>query len=643
MTIAETQSESTDETTREQVQRAIAHADLNALRLAIYQATGDADLLDVRLTRVAQRGGSVTKIDVDERDAQKVKDAALAFLLDRPAGFTPRVPTDDEARAMMENFWDHRIESDDEFVFRRDILAFDEFTRPAEWHVDEPRIPEGFRVAIIGSGFNGLILAIHLQRLGIPYTIFERRGELGGTWSINTYPDVRVDTLSFGYQLSFVKDYDWTEYFATGAQVRDYMEHVAKELGVYEHIQFHSDVKSVAYDEKSGTWTLDIELDGGREQTHASVVAAATGLFNAPAKLTIPGAETFRGDILHTTAWPEGYSLEGKRVAVIGNGSTGVQTMPRIAREAQHVYTFVRTPQWISPRENYGMPLEEETRWLLKNVPYYRNWIVYSTVAMGLSTQAIQEIDRDWVAQGGLFNERSDQFRKNLTDYIYGQLEGHPELAEQLIPDFPPMARRMIVDSGWYRALTRDNVDLVRDPIERISEKGIVTADGTEIEVDLIVSAVGFAVDKYLWPMEVHGRGGRSIEDKWNAYDGPRAYLGMLVPEFPNFLVLYGPNSQPRSGSSIQAWFEQWTRYIARLIVATIEAGKSSFEVTEEALTRYNDEIDEASKDLVWSDPTSRERNYYMRGERNLVSSPWRVEDYYRRLDTPDLTHFDLR
>lgn len=640
---ATTLDDSTQEITREEIERSIDKADLNVLRMAIYQATGDESLLDVPLTTLTQRGGSVTKIVVAEEGEARVRAAALDFLLTRPDNFRQTIPSDDETRRLMENFWAHTIESEDEFIFRRDILAFNEFPRPAEWQTVDSKLPSGFHVAIIGAGFNGLVLAIQLQRLGIPYTIYESRSELGGTWSINTYPDVRVDTLTFGYQFSFIKDYDWKEYFATGGQVQEYLEHVAARLGVVENIQFGSKVRSAHFDEGTSTWTIDISVNGRSEVTHASVVAAATGLFNAPAKLTIPGVDDFRGDIMHTTAWSPGYSLEGKRVALIGNGSTGVQTMPRIAREAEHVYTFVRTPQWISPRENYGQPLEDETRWLIDNVPYYRNWLVYSTVAMGLSTQEIQELDREWVAQGGLFNKVNDQYRENLTAYIRKELDGYPELAEKLIPDFPPMARRMIVDSGWYRALTHDNVDLVTSSIERITERGIVTSDGEEIEVDLIVSAVGFAVDKYLWPIEVTGRGKRTIEEKWRNYGGPRAYLGMFVPEFPNFLMLYGPNSQPRSGSSIQAWFEQWTRYATRLIVSMIEAGKSQFEVTEEALAQLNDEIDRASADLVWNDPTSRERNYYMVGGRNLVSAPWRAERYYRMLDKPDLNDFELR
>jgi 4-hydroxyacetophenone monooxygenase len=624
------------------VRLALDQADLNALRLALYQATRNPGLAAMEIERIPVRGGATTMVRLAPRHHDEVKDLALEFLTEHldEADLTPL--SDDEIHRYMELLVGEAVSRQD-FEYQRNFLSFEQFPLGARWNGDRPVIPEGFSVAIVGTGFSGIAAAVQFQRLGIPYTVYERRHEIGGTWSINTYPDARVDTSSFTYQYGFEKNYPWTEYFARQHEVRGYLEHVARKYGVFENIRFDSGVDAAEYDDASSTWHLTLlHPDGAREEVHPNVVVSGSGLFSTPRGLDVPGVDSFQGELLHTTEWEPGHTVPGKRVAIIGNGSTGVQLLARIAEQGEHVYVCQRTPQWISPRENYGVPISPETRWLFDTMPNYWNWYCYSMIAMGVGTQSLQEQDPEWQAGGGHISERNDLFRASLTDYIKAKIGDRPDLLDRLIPPYAPMARRLIVDNDWYTSLLRDNVDLVTEKIEAITPTGFVTSDGVEREVDVIVMATGFSVTKYLWPTEYVGLGGIKLEDAWDTGDGPMAYMGMTVPDFPNLFILYGPNSQPRSGS-IPSWIEVWSRYIASSVVLMLETGHRRISVRKDVFDVYNAELDAAARKLVWDEAASRGKNYYVNPSgRQQVNAPWKVEEYYQRLAAPNPDDFVL-
>ncbi|MET0886955.1 MAG: NAD(P)/FAD-dependent oxidoreductase, partial [Mycetocola sp.] len=581
------------------VRRAVDQADLNALRLALFHATGDISLTEMRLESVSVRGGATTMVVVAPEHHEELKAAAVDFLLQRAAHVTEVTPDDAHLRSMMEALTGEQL-TDKDFAYRRDVAAFDEVPREVRWSAKRPAAADGFEVIIIGAGFSGIAAGVQLARLGIPFTIYERRHELGGTWSVNIYPDARVDTTNFVYAYSFEKKYPWTQYFSRHDEVRQYLEHVAKKYDVFDHICFNSDVKTAVFDESTDRWAVSVLGERGELDTaEANIVVAASGLFGVPRAIDFEGAHEFEGEIVHTTAWTPETTVEGKRVAVIGNGSTGVQLLSKVASDAAHVDVYQRTPQWISPRENYGSPISEETRWLIDSMPYYYNWYIYQMIAMGLGTQDLQEPDPEWKAAGGFINEKNDMFRANLEHYIRSKLGDHVDLIEQVTPDYAPIARRLIVDNNWYTTLLEDHVELVKSPIVKLTPAGIVTADGVEHPTDFVVAAIGFTTTKYLWPTEFVGVGGVRMEDRWEApgSGGPRAHLSLTVPDFPNMFIMYGPNSQPRSGSLI-SWVEIWARYIAESAVTMIENGWTRMSVREEAFEDYNAKLDRASSSL---------------------------------------------
>ena len=550
-----------------------------------------------------------------------------------------RTPSDDEINTMLDMVLGVPT-SEGDFELRKMVLSFEDFPGFADWTTPGTKAPKDFHVAIIGGGFNGIATGVQLEQLGIDFTLYERREELGGTWSIHKYPDIRVDTLSASYEFSFEKNYQWTEYFARGPEVKAYLTHIATKFGVMDHVAFEHDLVEARFNDETKLWHVTFRLpDGSTVSRDVNVIVSAAGLFANPNLPDFPGIEDFGGLVIHPSRWPEGVDLSDKRVGVIGNGSTGVQLLARVAEMSKHVEMFQRTPQWISPRDKYGQHVEPEITWLLGAVPGYWNWCRITSIMHLFNFDKDFLIrDEEFEKSGGQISAKSEFVRNMLLDYIATETGGRQDLIDKLIPDYAPMVRRPIVDNGWYRALTRDNVELITDDIVRFFDGGIETADGRLHELDVVVSATGFDIVKYLWPAEYYGREGLNLHEKWEE-ESPMAYVGMLVPGFPNLFTLYGPNSQPVSGGvALPAWYQMWAGFIARCLVRMIEENLSTVEVTEEAFRHYNDRLVEESQKLIMvTEEASAKKNYYVNANgRMQVNAPWETHEYYRMTSYPD-------
>ncbi|MEM9175507.1 MAG: NAD(P)/FAD-dependent oxidoreductase [Myxococcota bacterium] len=615
--------------------RAAEVADLNALRTALYQTTHDAALLDF---------GPVAGLD--EAEQARLRARCVELLDGDRSGWAPRVPDDDELLRLMDLTLGVPTKPG-HFEIRKKFLNFEPYPFSFVPEGGKPDVPEGFEVAIIGAGFSGVAMAIQLDQLGVPYTIFERRGELGGTWSANQYPDIRVDTMTLTYELCLDRPHRWSEYFARGAEVRGYLKDVAERHGIAPKLRVDHALESARFDESSSRWSLGFSRSDGTQVTHeANVVVSAAGLFSTPTTPDLPGKESFEGEILHPTQWTSAHSASGKRVAVVGNGSTGVQLLSPIAEAADQTIVFQRTPQWISPRPGYGEPIGEEKRWLLEHLPGYWNWYRYSAI-IGLFTWHEDFLlpDPEWEAQGGHITRKSEELQAMLLDYIKAKIGDRPDLLEKLVPNHAPMVRRPVVDNGWYEAITRDDVELVTEGIARFTPKGVETTDGKHYEVDLVVFATGYKVDHYLWPAEYEGEGGQNLRDYW-APESPRAYLGLMVPRFPNLFIMYGPNSQPASGGvSLTAWMQIWSAYAAQCLCRMFAEGHTKVGVKEEAFLEFNRKLDEEASGMAFlTDSGSVEKNYYVDGSgRLLVNTPFEVADLYPLMARPDPDELDFR
>ena len=625
------------------VRQALEKADLGTLRIALFQATRDPEIAAMVPEPQVVRGGAGVTYQLPEKYRSALVDKGVEFLANDLNQFECQVPDDQELRELMEMAGDPL--DDTEFFARREIPALDPFPWAAKWHRGRPALPNDFLVVIVGAGFGGIGMGVQLENLGIPYIVFERRGEVGGTWSINTYPGARVDTPSAVYEYSFEKCYPWKEYFAQQAEVRQYLEYVSEKYGVAKNLRLNVDVKGADFDSVTSRWRVNVVGPNGASETvTANFVISASGLFASPRQLDVEGVDDFRGEIFHTTEWSAERDVTGKNVAIIGNGSTGIQLLGQVAAKANKVKVFQRTPQWISPREQYGALVSDEIQWLMKNVPYYWNWSRYTGALSTMNLYGLLTPDPDWQANGGLFSKQNDAVRNFLETYIKDQVDNRLDLVAKLTPQYPPFARRMVVDNGWYKALLRDNVELVTEPIARFTPSGIESLAGSQYNVDVVVTATGFSVEKYVWPADYVGLNGVHLQDKWSE-EGTKAYLGMMVPMFPNFFILYGPNSQNTSGggAGLPTQIEIWSKYVGTVIVETIEKGCRSVEVEAEAFDRFYERLEEVSQNTIWLvDEISSGRNYYVSNGRLLVNQPWPHNDWHNMITRPDFTDLQM-
>lgn len=611
---------------------AVTGSNLNALRMALYQATGDPRLAAMGVEQAPLNSGASSTTVLRTGDREAMIDLAVHYLGAPVAA--PAAPGTSETRRLAEMFAGRPM-TDDEFALSAEQLAFSSPIEEFAQHREAVRavLPEGFHVLVIGAGFGGIAAAIYLDRLGIPFTIVERQRGIGGTWLANQYPDIRVDITNRFYQYTFEQGYRWQHLFAPGAEVRDYIEHVAKKFGVADRLQTGVEVKRAVWSEERQAWDVEMVRDGEPATICANAIVSAAGLFNRPLIPDIAGLDSFTGPKFHTTAWPADLDITGKRIAVIGTGSTGAQLVPRIAKSAGHVSVFQRSANWVQPAVDYHDRVPEGQQWLLDNVPYYANWVCFGF--HWHSTQdlpGLQEVDPNWGAEGGI-NARNARLREHLIASIRERLRGDEELLTKCIPDHAPWTRRMVKDNGWYEALLRPNVELVAQGVARVEPDAVIARDGTRHPADIVVLSTGFVTEDYLWPVDYVGRDGEHISTAWKK-DGARAYLGLAMPGFPNLFMLYGPNSQPRSGS-MPKWLEIWGRYAAKGIATMVERGARSVEVSRDKFEAYNADIDEAARSLIWE--SAGKSSYYInRFGRTSVNMPWRAERYYRHVGAFD-------
>ncbi len=640
MTLAhDTDAATGDAVTLDFIRSAVDQADLNALRVALIQATGDRSLAGLDITLAPVRGGAFFLPALTPDGEEIVKERAVEFLADsRRRGPAPADPTDEEIRDLVRVLTGEELD-DTMLTMTREELAFEEFPRETSWTGDRPdEALEDFRVLVVGAGVSGIAMGVKLRRLGIPFTIIERLDDLTGTWHRNRYPDVRVDTNCFLYQFKFEKRYPWPEYFPRRGDVKKYLEHLVEKYGVAEHVVLGQEVVDAAWNDDESVWDVEsVDRDGRVHRHRGQVMVSASGVFSTPRWPDIAGIDTFTGRILHTADWDTDLDWTGLRVGVIGNGSTGTQLLPSLARTAAHVTAFQRTPQWIINSPLLGTAITPEVHWLIEAMPHYWNWVGFVQFFGTAQTQVAQIIDEDWQADGGFINERNDRLRSALVDYVDAKVGHVPHLRENSIPDYAPLARRIVIDNGWFDALLRPNVSLEVSGIDAIVPDGVRLAGGEVVPLDVLVLATGFHVSRYFHPVTYRGRNGVTFEDAWSK-DGARAYLGLTMPGFPNFYALYGPNATPRFGGFPQ-WVDIWSRYVLDLVVRQIETGAASVEVRQDVFDQYNARMDEATSALLWE--SEGQGSYFVNEHgRSGLQMPWEADLYHSWVRIAEPTDF---
>jgi 4-hydroxyacetophenone monooxygenase len=616
---------------------AVGAANVPTLLMVLVQLTGDERWLHEPFLPKKSRGLSDNESGgLPDEIQRQVRDAALQAILEWRAGkpiAIPR-PSHELLITMMGVTMGEVIPSEYAPMIAGELgLAEDDVPHPLA-------VPAGFSALIIGAGISGLCAAIRFQQLGVPYTIIERHADIGGVWHENRYPGAAVDTPSHLYSFSFAP-HDWSRYFAAQSDILSYLLKVTEDFGVRSNIVFNTEVTAATFDEATNRWRVEASGPNGSASHEATLLISAVGAFNKPKTPHVDGVDTFVGPQFHTTNWPVDLDLHGKRVAVVGNGASAMQVVPAIVDQVHSMVVFQHSAQWASPFEKFKQPVPDTVRFLMSEVPIYYLW--YRTRMAWIFNDRLYaslQKDPDWPHPERSLNVINDAHRRQLTDYIKAELGDRIDLHDKVIPTYPPFGKRMLLDNGWFRSIARDHVTVETDRVQQVRPHSVVTSSGVEHEVDVLIWATGFDVVRFLVPIDFVGRNGVRLHDVWGS-DDARAYLGTAIPGFPNFFVLYGPNTQFGHGGSLITVMERQVHYLTTALAQMFEADVAALEVKPGVHDDYNERIDRAHEQMVWTHPGM---DTYYRNQRGrvVVNNPFRMQEFWQMTDRADLDDFVL-
>jgi cation diffusion facilitator CzcD-associated flavoprotein CzcO len=481
----------------------------------------------------------------------------------------------------------------------------------------------GTRVVVIGTGVAGIVAAVRLAEAGWDQVVLlEKADRLGGTWRENTYPGIACDVPSHLYSFSFAPNPDWSHVFSPGPEIQAYLEDVAARFGVTERIRFGTEVTELTWDAGAATW--EVATSTG-ERLQAEIVIAATGVLHHPHVPELPGLDHFAGACFHSARWDHSVPLDGARLGVIGTGSTAVQVVGAVVDRVGELHLFQRTAQWILPVPND--PIDDAERQRFRDDPAamadLRAHLArtfedgFANAVVDVDSAALQVIEASC--------------RANLEDNV-----ADPELRERLRPNYRAACKRLIVSPNFYDAIQRPNAHLVTAPIERIEPAGVRTADGELHELDVLVLATGFRVDRFLRPITVTGEGGCTLEHAWA--ERPTAYLGVSVPGFPNLFLLNGPNGPVGNFSLIEVAELQFG-YLLPLLELVRRGERRAVAATPEATARFEADRVEAARRTVW---VTGCRSWYLDDRGIPAAWPWTFDRFREAMAAPDLAAYDL-
>lgn len=464
------------------------------------------------------------------------------------------------------------------------------------------------RIAIVGAGFSGIGMAIALREQGFhDVTVYEKADDLGGVWHYNTYPGAACDVPSYLYSFSYEQRRDWSQPCPVQHEILDYLHDVARRRHVEQMIRFGVEITAAAWSDDDAVWTLTTATG---EEIEADAVVLACGQLHRPAFPSIPGRDEFAGHSFHSAEWDHGHDLRGRRVAVIGTGASAIQFIPPIADEVARLDVYQRTAPYIAPRRNprYPAAVKAAIRWVpgLQALRRHGMTLFMESFITGLTRfPPLRRVQSLWATLFMRYQVRDPEFRKRIW------------------PDYPFGCKRILFSSHYLPALQRPNVDLVTDPIERITPTGVV-AGGRERAVDTIIYGTGFQAHAFMAPMAVTGASGRDLHETWAG--GARAHLGITVSGFPNLYLLYGPNTNLGVGSII-IMIEAQVRYVISALDRLRRTGVAALDVEPEVEAASEAEVQRRLEHSIWTACKS----WYREQDGRIVNNwPGHMAEYVR-------------
>ncbi len=617
----------------EVIARALQDASIPTLMMSMIHMSGDSSLLD----GVLRPGGifiNEYQGYMSEDDKASVRTQALQVIKDfRDGGCqVPPPPSADTIQRMMNFIVAGEVPVDYVPMMLEEMELDGTDQRSDAWGNEVPaeRLAQ-HTVLVIGGGMSGVLAAYRLQEAGVPFVVIEKNAAVGGTWFENRYPGARVDVGNHLYSYSFEPAHHWSQYFSQQNELQQYFEGVVNHHQLQQHFRFDTEVARAVFDEKTRLWTVDtVDKNGVVEQYVANSVISAVGQLNRPILPDIPGIDTFAGQWCHSAAWDPTIDCTGKRVVVVGSGASAFQMVPTIAGQVQHLTVFQRSAPWMFENPIYHDKVPEGKKWCLQHLPFYTRWfrfLIFWPACDGAYDTVF--VDPQWPHQERSVNEMNDFVYQMFSDYIKGQVGDDEELLKKVIPDYAPMGKRTLQDNGsWLAALQQDNVELVTQTAVNVSEQGVTAADGTFYPADIILYATGFETDRFLWPMEIKGTGGQLLSDQWGIE--PSAYLGITVPNFPNFYCMYGPGTNLAFGGSLIFNGECQIRYIMECLKTLLQSDGNTIECKTEVHDDYQRRFRELHARLIW-EHDSIKTSFYQNAEGKVTLLwPWKILDMWR-------------
>jgi cation diffusion facilitator CzcD-associated flavoprotein CzcO len=477
------------------------------------------------------------------------------------------------------------------------------------------------RFVIIGAGMSGILSGIRLREAGFDdWVIYEKGDRVGGTWRENTYPGIACDIPSHLYSYSFAPNAEWSHRYSPGDEIQAYFERVARERGVIDAIRFGEEVVRCVFED--GRWR--IRTARGLED-EADFVIAATGVLHVPNVPDLPGLDDFAGACFHSARWDHSVPVDGRRVGVVGTGSTAIQMTSALVDRVAHYSLFQRTAQWIMPQENPPYGEAEKEAFRREPESMRRTYADISNLFHGFSNGLV---DADSPQMRAIEQACRANLETNVVD---------PELRERLRPDYRAACKRLVLSPDFYQAIQRPNAELVTAGIERVEPEGVRTRDGRLHALDVLVLATGFRVDRFLRPMEVIGRDGLTLEEAWA--QRPVAYLSISIPGFPNLFMLNGPNG-PIGNFSLIEVAELQFEYILQLVESVRSGDCREISASERATREFDDRRVEAAKSTIWA---SGCRSWYLDDRGVPTSWPWTWDRFREEMAKPDWAAYERR
>ena len=608
---------------------ALEEASIPCLVMSMIHMSGDSSFLDSPLRPA---GVYINEFQgyMDEEARAGIRQQALELIRNfRDAGCQlPPPPSPDTIHRMMEFLVAQEVPRDYVDMMLEELELDGVDARGIDWADQIPAARrDAFSVLVIGGGISGVLAAIRLREAGIDFTVIEKNSSVGGTWFENRYPGARVDVANHLYSYSFAPAHHWTEYFSQQPELQAYFEQCMEKFEVKDRFRFSTEVLGSVWQEQDCRWHTRIRNPDGSEETLVcNAVISAVGQLNRPAIPAIPGQESFAGTSFHSAQWDVGTAIRGRRIAVIGSGASAFQLVPELAREAAELTVFQRTANWMFENPVYHDKVPEGKKWCLQHLPFYARWfrfLIFWPAIDGAWEVAV--VDPDWPHQEHSINAANDMVREMFSEYIRSQVGDDEELLAKVMPDHAPMGKRMLQDNGtWLAALKRDNVKLVNEAVTEIGPGQVSTASGVQAEdVDLIVYATGFKANKFLWPMEIRGRDGKLLSEQWG--EEPAAYLGITVPNFPNFFLCYGPGTNLAFGGSIIFNIECQVRYVMDCLRQLVCEGKEEMECRQEVFDEYYQRFRDQHAQMIWEHDSIKHSFYTNDAGKCTLLWPWKI------------------